>query len=785
MKRKSQKAMALLTVTALSISSVFTMPASAKSAKPKLSKKRITMWAGTKKKVTIKNAKAVKKVVWKSSKKSVVILKKKTKKSVQLVAKKAGKATVTAKVKAGWKMYKLSCKVTVKKKTGTTVVPPVNTQEPAVVNPGDSSSVVKTAEPVKEPTEEPTRKPAVTATAGPTATPTAVPTQKPTATPTAVPTQKPTATPTTEPTKNPTATPTTAPTQKPTATPTAVPTQKPTATPTTEPTKNPTATPTQTPTAAPTQKPATEKVTLAIDNTFINSSAYSSVWNGTVYNLLPLITASGHKVSDFTQVNVTINLLDANKNIIENTGGASIKLSVKNSDWAGFVDANGMQSGKEQGLQLDAYPSGQTALYLVVQNSTEAVKYIQITSVVMENKGKKDATEAIESYQSLASLGEKYGFKFGTNINEAALKNTELTKLIKYHFNSTTFSNEMKAYSLLSQSASQNAYVDENSPAVMNFTKADSMVAYAVENGLSIRGHVLTWDADMCDWFFREGYKTDGAYVSADVMKNRLKMYIDEVMTHFEEKYPGAIYCWDVVNEAVADNAGEFADDDVRHVRQVRGGKTNLFYDYIGSDYVELAFRYAYETRAKLQAANSKTNIKLFYNDYNTFATYGANKRDAIIQLVKSVNSFASDGNGGYLKLCDGIGMQSYIGGYGRMNDNDITLVKNAIEKFAENNVEVHVTELAVRNYDNDAEPEHAAFYKKLVQTYVDINKVAQAAGKTGPITSLSIWGLFDAPYLSTADYSYKMNGPYCGLFTELYQPKQSFKEVYEVLAAE
>ena len=75
-------------------------------------------------------------------------------------------------------------------------------------------------------------------------------------------------------------------------------------------------------------------------------------------------------------------------------------------------------------------------------------------------------------------------------------------------------------------------------------------------------------------------------------------MYIDEVMTHFEEKYPGAIYCWDVVNEAVADNAGEFADDDVRHVRQVRGGKTNLFYDYIGSDYVELAFRYAYESRA-------------------------------------------------------------------------------------------------------------------------------------------------------------------------------------------
>lgn len=742
MKRTSQKVLALLTVTALSISSVFTMPASAKAAKPKLSKKRITMWAGTKKKVTIKNAKAVKKVVWKSSKKSVVTLKKKTKKSVQLTAKKAGKATVTAKVKAGWKTYKLSCKVTVKKKA------------------------VKTAAPAKQPTAAATAAPTKEPAKAPTATPTAAPTKEPAKAPTATPTAVPTKVPTKEPTKAPTATPTTAPTKVPTATPTVV------------------------PTAVPTKTPAVTAVALAIDkDKFINSSAYEGVWKGTVYDLLPLITASGYKVSDFTQVNVTINLLDANKNIIQNTGGASIKLSVKSSDWAGFVDANGMQSGKEQGLQLDAYPSGQTALYLVVQNAAATVKYIQVTSVVMENKGKKDATEAIESYQSLASLGEKYGFKFGTNINDGALKNTELTKLIKYHFNSTTFSNEMKAYSLLNQSDSQKAYVDENSPAVMNFTKADSMAAYAVENGLSIRGHVLTWDADMCDWFFREGYKTDGAYVSADVMKKRLKMYIDEVMTHFEQKYPGVIYCWDVVNEAVADNAGEFADGDVRHVRQVRGSKTNLFYDHLGSDYVELAFQYAYETRAKLQAANNKTNIKLFYNDYNTFMTYGSNKRDAIIQLVKSINSFASDGNGGYLKLCDGIGMQSYIGGYGKqsgcMNESDITAVKNAIEKFAENDVEIHVTELAVRNYDNNAEPEHAAFYKKLMQTYVDINKAAQAAGKTGPITSLSIWGLFDAPYLSTADYSYKMNGPYCGLFTELYQPKQSFKEVYEVLAAE
>ena len=465
-----------------------------------------------------------------------------------------------------------------------------------------------------------------------------------------------------------------------------------------------------------------------------------------------------------------------------------MKLSAKSSDWAGFVDANGVQSDKEFGLQLETYPSGSSDLYLIVQNSTADVKYIRVTSIVVENNGKKDATEVTTNYQSLASLAEQYGFKFGTNISSQALSNTELTKLIKYHFNSTTFSNEMKAYSLLRQSASQSNYKNEQSTASIDFTTADKMVEYAKANGLQIRGHVLTWDADMCDWFFREGYKTDGAYVSAEVMKYRLQKYIEEVMTHFEEKYPGVIYCWDVVNEAVADNNGEFAVDDVRHVRTVRGGKTNLFYDHIGKDYVELAFKYAYETRKTLGAED---RIKLFYNDYNTFMTYGVNKRDAIVELVKSVNASVPDGQGGYLKLCDGIGMQSYIGGYGQqsgcMNDNDITAVKNAIEKFASIGVEVHVTELAVRNYErsDEREAEHGAFYKKLMQTYVDINKAAQAKGETGPITSLSIWGLFDAPYLAETDYSYKMNGPYCGLFTELYQPKEAFKEVYKVLSGE
>lgn len=71
----------------------------------------------------------------------------------------------------------------------------------------------------------------------------------------------------------------------------------------------------------------------------------------------------------------------------------------------------------------------------------------------------------------------------------------------------------------------------------------------------------------------------------------------------------------------------------------------------------------------------------------------------------------------------------------------------------------------------------HAEFYKKLFQMFVEIN-----AGEQKPLKAVSIWGWQDDPTLSEGSYGYSMNGPYCGLFTELYAVKDSFKNVYAVL---
>lgn len=56
----------------------------------------------------------------------------------------------------------------------------------------------------------------------------------------------------------------------------------------------------------------------------------------------------------------------------------------------------------------------------------------------------------------------------------------------------------MKAYSLLDQSKSR---ASSDGMPRMNFSAADKMVAWAQENGLGVRGHVLVWDAYMTPWF--------------------------------------------------------------------------------------------------------------------------------------------------------------------------------------------------------------------------------------------------------------------------------------------
>lgn len=390
------------------------------------------------------------------------------------------------------------------------------------------------------------------------------------------------------------------------------------------------------------------------------------------------------------------------------------------------------------------------------------------TAVLAEEPGVRD-------YTPLKELSVDNGFTMGAALGYDQMADAVYLTTVKHHFDTITPTNELKAYSLLDQRASQRS--TDGMPR-MNYEKADKMVEWAMNNGLKVRGHVLVWDAYMTKWFFHEDYDTSKPIADRETLLRRMEAYIEDVMCHFEDKYPGVVYCWDVVNEAIGDSATEYKADDPRHVRTMRSGGINPFYEYIGPDYVEYAFLYADNTVELLGA-----DITLFYNDYSMF---NMKKRAAAIELVKSINSFATDENGNPRKLCDGVGMQGYIGGYGTqsgcMKESNLADIKKSILMYYDElGVEVQLTEMAVRNYKAELEAEHAAFYQKLFKVFKSINRDQEE-----PIlTSVSIWGVTDRPFEPSTSYGYKMNGTHGGLFGYQCKVKEAFKLVHAELAAD
>ena len=296
MKKKScTRAWCGVLAAALVVTSTSSVMLAEAAKAPKLNKKTITLRAGAKKQLKVKNLKKKQKVKWKSSKKKIATVSKKG----LVRAKKIGITKIVAKVgkkKLVCHVRVLPKKIVIRRPKPMPVATPVRVVTPkptAIVQPSETTNVSPTmdvtAKPTIAPTVKPTMVPTVKPTTAPTATPTASPSSAPTTKPTASPSTAPTALPTKMPSAaplptpartttpspsaapivKPTASPSTAPTAtakptqtaKPSATPTATPTAtpsaapQPSATPTATPTVKPTATPTVKPTATPTVKP--------------------------------------------------------------------------------------------------------------------------------------------------------------------------------------------------------------------------------------------------------------------------------------------------------------------------------------------------------------------------------------------------------------------------------------------------------------------------------------------------------------------------------------------------
>lgn len=364
-----------------------------------------------------------------------------------------------------------------------------------------------------------------------------------------------------------------------------------------------------------------------------------------------------------------------------------------------------------------------------------------------------DMTAALTG-TALKDYCEDY-FSLGVGINGSTLDNLttysdEYMAVVKKHFNSCTMSNLMKSCYLLRQQESIASTAEGDGSPVLSFETIDDTLKWCMDNGVKMRGHTLVWHAQAPDWFFREGYTNDGAYVDKDTMLFRMESYIKQVLTHVQDNYPGVIYCWDVVNEAV--ELGEGGDKDSFFSCRVSSGEgPNPWYLTIGEDYVEMAFTYARKYADK--------DVKLFYNDYNTF---DVNKRANIIRLCEHLKEKG---------LIDGIGMQGYWGlDWPAQIDIEMT-----IKLYAKLDLEIQITELSV-GVDEENEEQFLAQAKKYFNIFMFLRNLDTQGGGSANITNVTLFGL--------KDHYHPADTTNARLFDANFQPKEAFRRVKAILNA-
>ena len=333
----------------------------------------------------------------------------------------------------------------------------------------------------------------------------------------------------------------------------------------------------------------------------------------------------------------------------------------------------------------------------------------------------------------------------GTCINYNAaggqMQNADIMEFVDKHFNSITMENEMKPdavlrSTLITKEEAQklgyclDGYEEEKVPR-LNLETVFNAMKKAKEHGLRVRAHTLVWHSQTPEWFFREGYKSSGAYVDVETMNARLEFYVRTMISQVcakEKELTGEVgsivYAWDVVNEYIHRSSGNWM-----------GVYGNM---RLEPSYVKDAFRYAYD---ELKKAGAENKVSLIFNDYDTYF----NVEDEI-----AVVNFINEGE--EAKICSGIGMQSHVD----IKRPTIEEYKTALQAFLNAGLEVQITELDITiNFDSDTptwnyrdegetDEEQAAFTKDFMKMIIDVQRSRNTNVSPKGITGITVWGLYD-----------------------------------------
>jgi endo-1,4-beta-xylanase len=333
---------------------------------------------------------------------------------------------------------------------------------------------------------------------------------------------------------------------------------------------------------------------------------------------------------------------------------------------------------------------------------------------------------------SSKGLKDYFDFPIGVAVMPFNLRGDE-GQLILQQFNSLTPENSMKMAPIHPE---ENRYFWNN---------ADSIVNFAQEHNLKLRGHNLCWHNQSPRWMF---IGSDGKTVSKELLLQRLKNHITTVVN----RYKGKIYAWDVVNEAISDKPGEYL-------------RPSPWLQICGEEYIAKAFQYAHE---------ADPDALLFYNDYNEIS---AAKREKIYKLIKSLKDAGIP--------IGGIGLQ----GHWAINEPSREQLDSTIKKFIDLGLKIQITEMDISVYPKEhnareRKPEDAdtAFSPQKEQKQLEEYKICfEVFHKYKKyISGITFWNVSDrSSWLD--NFPVRGRKDYPLLFDRNLQPKKAYWEIVKL----
>jgi endo-1,4-beta-xylanase len=333
----------------------------------------------------------------------------------------------------------------------------------------------------------------------------------------------------------------------------------------------------------------------------------------------------------------------------------------------------------------------------------------------------QDATKGLKDYYA------SY-FPIGVAVSLAVITGAE-KDLILTNFNSLTAENVMKMGPIHPK---EDQY---------NWEPADQIVDFAIANKMKVRGHTLVWHNQTPDWLFKNA---DGSQVDKETLLKRMKEHITQVVS----RYKGKIYAWDVVNEAIDDEASKFYRD-------------SPWYQICGEEFIAKAFQYAHE---------ADPDALLFYNDYNTEKL---SKRDNIYKLVKQLLDAKVP--------IHGVGLQ----GHWSIYEPSEQALRESLKKFSSLGVALQITELDVSVYPSEQgrrekrTDESDKFTAEMEQKQIEKYKMAFSVFREfkSSITGITFWNVTDKrSWLDNFPVRGRKNYPL--LFDQQMLPKKAYWEV-------